>query len=385
MIPEYKRLAEILVYHSTRLSPGECVLIHAGEVDPQFIEVLIEEITSLGALPLLWYSMSRIQRKLIMTMPEAGFPLWGEVEKYTMERVQAYIGIRGGNNMTELVDVPPQKMNLYREHVQEPVHSRIRVPRTKWVVLRWPTPGFAQAAGMSTEGFRRFYFDVCTLDYARMESALLPLKERMERTDRVRIVGPGPTDLSFSIKGIPVVPCFGLRNIPDGECFTAPVRESIEGIIRFNAPTVYEGVPFDEVELRFRHGKIVEARCRFETERLEAILDTDPGARYVGEFSIGLNPYILQPMRDILFDEKISGSIHLTPGNAYEVADNGNRSRIHWDLVLIQRPEFGGGEIWFDDELIRKDGRFLPSYLEGLNPEHLRVSWGSLSPERVRF
>lgn len=377
IIPEYKQLAEILVHHSTRLEPGERVLIQASGADPLFLEILVAEVCGRGAIPLLYLHEPALQRRLIMEMPEPGFLLWGEVERFVMEKVQAYIGIRGGNNMTELVDVPPEKMGLYREHILEAVHTRIRVPNTKWVVLRWPTPGFAQAAGMSSAGFQRFFFEVCTMDYALLEEALKPLKERMEGTDEVRIVGPGPTDLRFSIKGIPVIPCYGLRNIPDGECFTAPVKESVEGVIRFNAPTLYEGVPFDEVELRFSKGRIVEAHSRTHEERLLKILDTDEGARYIGEFSIGVNPYIVNPMRDILFDEKIAGSIHFTPGNAYEVADNGNRSRIHWDLVLIQTPEYGGGELWFDGELIRKDGRFLPPDLQGLNPEHLKRAWQS--------
>jgi len=237
-------------------------------------------------------------------------------------------------------------------------------------VLRWPTSSMAQLAGMSTEQFENFYFDVCTLDYAKMAKAEEPLKQRMERTDRVRIVGPLDTDLEFSIKDIKAIPCVGDRNIPDGECFTAPVKDSVNGVIHFNAGTIYHGKPFDDIRLVFKDGKIVEATGS-DTKALNDILDTDEGSRYVGEFSLGFNPHIKRAMRDILFDEKIDGSIHFTPGQAYEEADNGNRSKIHWDMVLIQSEDFGGGEIHFDDELIRKDGRFVPEYLHGLNPENL--------------
>jgi aminopeptidase len=230
---------------------------------------------------------------------------------------------------------------------------------------------------MSTEAFESFYFAVCTLDYARMAAAIEPLKRRMEAADRVRITAPG-TDLSFSIHGIPVIPCHGARNIPDGECFTAPVRDSVEGEIRFNAPTIYQGKPFENIRLRFRQGRIVEATGS-DTPGLNAILDSDAGARCIGEWSLGFNPFIREPMRDILFDEKIDGSFHLTPGNAYEVADNGNRSEVHWDMVLIQRPEYGGGEIAFDGEVIRRDGRFLPDDLQGLNPEQLTAGSRSTS------
>ena len=208
--------------------------------------------------------------------------------------------------------------------------------------------------------------DSCTADYARMAEDLKPLKARMEAAAEVHITAPD-TDLRFSIKDIPVIPCSGGRNIPDGECFTAPVRDSINGTIRYNTQSLYQGTVFDGIGFTFENGKIVEANCRGETDRLNEILDADEGARYIGEWSMGTNNRVKHPMLDTLFDEKIGGSFHLTPGQAYDVADNGNRSRIHWDLVLIQTPAYGGGEISFDGEVIRRDGRFLPEDLQGLN------------------
>jgi aminopeptidase len=197
-----------------------------------------------------------------------------------------------------------------------------------------------------------------------------PLKARMERTDRVKLVGPG-TELEFSIKGIPAIKCAGNLNIPDGECYTAPVRDSVNGTISFNTPSVYQGFTYENIRFEFQNGKIVKATAN-DSGRLNAVLDTDEGARYIGEFSLGFNPYILKPMKDTLFDEKIAGSFHFTPGNAYKDADNGNRSAIHWDLVQIQRPDYGGGEIYFDGELIRKDGLFVVDDLKGLNPDALK-------------
>src|SRR3989442_12228368 len=191
----------------------------------------------------------------------------------------------------------------------------------------------------------------------------------MDRTDAVRITGPG-TDLTFRIKGIGAVPCEGRRNLPDGECFTAPVRDSVNGTLRINTPSLYLGTTYENLNFTFEGGRIVKA-AGAPQDRLEKLLDSDEGARYVGEFSLGFNPYVLQPMKDTLFDEKIAGSFHFTPGQAYTIADNGNRSQIHWDLVVIQRPEYGGGEGWFDDERGRKDGRFVAPELEGLNPEAL--------------
>jgi aminopeptidase len=247
-----------------------------------------------------------------------------------------------------------------------------RVKKTKWVVLRWPTPSMAQLAGMSTEAFEDFYFEVCTLDYRKLQPGMKALKALMERTDRVEIKGPD-TDLRFSIKGIPAVICGGDRNIPDGEVFTCPVKNSVEGHITFNAPSIYQSMAFDGIRLEFRAGKIVDATSN-RTAKLNKILDSDAGARYIGEFSLGFNPHVLHPMRDILFDEKIAGSLHLTPGQAYEEADNGNRSQVHWDMVSIQRPDYGGGEIYFDGKLIRRDGEFVPKQLRSLNRDHLRKS-----------
>ena len=261
-------------------------------------------------------------------------------------------------------------MKLYDTYYSTPVHHNIRVPKTKWVVLRYPNGAMAQLSNTSTEAFENFYFDVCTLDYAKMDRAMQPLVDYMSRTDRVRMTGPG-TDISFSIKGIGAVPCSGLRNIPDGEVYSAPVKDSVNGTITYNTPSVYQGFTFENVSFTFKDGKIIEAVAN-NTQRINQVLDTDEGARYIGEFAIGVNPYILEPMKDILFDEKIQGSIHFTPGNCYEETSNGNTSAIHWDLVWIQRPEYGGGEIYFDDVLIRKDGRFVVPELESLNPEHLK-------------
>ena len=178
------------------------------------------------------------------------------------------------------------------------------------MVLRYPNPAMAQNAGMSTEAFEKFYFDVCTLDYSAMSRAMDALKARMERADKVRLVAAG-TDLTFSVKGIPAVKCAGEMNIPDGEVYTAPVRGSAEGVITFNAPTLENGVRHENVRLVFRGGRIVEATSS-NTRAIDIRIGSTRtrGARYVGEFAIGVNPYVTRPMLDILFDEKIAGSIH---------------------------------------------------------------------------
>lgn len=371
--PRITRLAELLITHSTKLQKGEHILIETFDVPEEMTLALIKAARAAGGHPHVAIRNNRIMRALNADAGEDNLKVWGECDKHRMKQMQAYLGVRGSLNVSEMSGIANEQMKRVARLYAKPVHFEQRVNHTKWCVLRWPTPSMAQLAQMSTEAFEDFYFDVCTLDYARMDKACRPLAERMRKTDRVHIKGPGDNDLKFSIKSIPVIPCCGDMNIPDGECFTSPVRDSVNGVIHYNTSTLYNGLTFDNVRLTFKNGKIVEASADQNSDQLNSIFDTDEGARYVGEFAIGFNPYIMQPMKDILFDEKIAGSLHFTPGRAYENADNGNRSEIHWDLVLIQRTEYGGGTIAFNDEVIRKDGIFLPRDLLGLNPEALKT------------
>ena len=306
-----------------------------------------------------------VLREILLNASEEQLGLQCGLELRQMEQMDAFIGVRGGDNIAELSDVPSEKLQLY-DRLTMPVVEQ-RVNGTKWVILRYPNPSVAQLAGKSLAGFEDFFFDVCTMDYGKMSQAMDELAALMDRTDRVRLVGPG-TDLAFSIKGIPAVKCDGKMNLPDGEVYTAPVRDSVNGVIRYNAASEMQGFVYENVSFTVKNGRIVKAEAN-DTPRINRLLDADEGARYFGEFAIGVNPYVLHPMKDILFDEKICGSFHLTPGQAYEDADNGNRSSLHWDLVTVQREDYGGGEIWFDDVLIRKDGRFVIDELRPLNPE----------------
>ncbi|HTO91981.1 MAG TPA: aminopeptidase [Candidatus Sulfotelmatobacter sp.] len=363
------KLADVIIRHSTRLQRDEVIFVEAFDVGNGLVLDLIDAAQSVGGIPVVSLRNNAVTRALMLKATEAQFRLQCELELFQMKKVQAYVGLRGTENSSELADVPPDQMGLFTRLVSQPVHLDYRVNHTRWVVLRYPSASMAQMANMSTAAFEDYYYRVCTLDYGRMAAAMEPLAERMRRTDRVQLKGPG-TDLRFSIKGVGVVPCEGRRNLPDGECFTAPVRNSVEGTITYNTPSLYLGTSYENLSFTFEGGRIVKATGS-PADRLQKVLDTDEGARFIGEFSLGFNPYITSPMKDTLFDEKIAGSLHFTPGQAYGTADNGNRSQIHWDLVLIQRPEYGGGEIWFDDECIRRDGRFVVKELEGLNPERL--------------
>src|SRR6201997_939726 len=359
----FDKLAKLLVEYSIRLRRNETVLIEAFDIPDEMTVALLRAVRNVGGVPFTQVYHAPVNRALALEASDRQLNLMASHELARMKKMNAYIALRGSHNITELADVPAEKMKLIGKKMR-PVQDQ-RVKKTKWVVLRWPTPSMAQLAGMSTEAFENFYFDVCTLDYRKLLPGMKALKRLMEKTDHVQIKAPG-TDLSFSIKRIPAIICGGDRNIPDGEVFSCPVKDSVEGHVTFNAPSIYQGIAFDGIRLEFKSGKIVDATSN-ETQKLNKILGADPGARYIGEFSLGFNPRVLQPMRDILFDEKIAGSFHFTPGQAYEEADNGNRSQVHWDMVSIQRTDYGGGEIYFDGKLIRRNGDFLPIALQSLN------------------
>lgn len=365
------QLAFNLVNHSVRVQKGEKVLIEQiGDATKDLARALVQEVYKVGGIPFVESTDMRIERELIRQAPDEYFELKTSWESDRMKKMDCYIGVRGSDNVSEMSDVPSEQMSKYQRLWQKPVHSELRVKGTKWVVLRYPNASMAQLSNTSTDDFEDFYFNVCNLDYSKMGKAMENLVALMERTDKVRITGPG-TDLSFSIKNIPAIKCAGEMNIPDGEVFTAPVKNSINGTLRYNTPAVYQGFTYENIQLTFKDGKIIEASAN-DSERINDVFNTDDGARYIGEFAIGVNPYILDPMKDTLFDEKIMGSFHFTPGQAYDEADNSNRSAIHWDLVCIQTPAYGGGEMYFDDVLIRKDGRFVLPELDCLNPENLK-------------
>ncbi len=357
-------LAKQLIGYSIDLKHGERVLLDLYDVPESIGVSLIREVRRKKGIPVVRIHQSRISREMLSGASDEQYKLISKQLLAEMKDMDAYIAVRGSHNISETSDVPQKNMQVAMKQMRQVIDHRVK--KTKWCVLRWPTPSMAQQASMSTEAFEDFYFKVCLLDYKALVPSMNALKALMEKTDQVHIKGVG-TDLRFSIKGIPAVVCGGNYNIPDGEVFTAPVKNSVEGVITHNAPTIYQGIAFDGIRLEFKEGKIIKADAGAKTKELNRILDTDPGARYIGEFAIGFHPVIREPMRDILFDEKIAGSFHFTPGQAYEIADNGNHSQIHWDMVSIQRKDYGGGEIFFDGKLIRKNGVFLPKNLAKLN------------------
>jgi aminopeptidase len=326
---------------------------------------LVREALKVNAIPIIEYNDYAIERLILESYNKAN------QEKASLERLEylksfnCVVSFRGKYNDYELAHIPTKIMEHRTKVLRK--QSDFIVNKTKWVVLNYPTETMAHKAKMSYEAFRENYYDVCLVDYAKLSQSLEPLKKLMDKTKKVKIISP-TTNLEFSIDGMGSVICAGHRNVPDGEVYTAPVRDSVNGTLEYNVPTTYAGQTFENVRLTFKDGKIVEASAKANTQKLNDILNTDEGARYIGEFAIGVNPKILDPIGDILFDEKISGSFHFTPGKAYEnEADNTNRSAIHWDMIQIQRKEYGGGQIYFDDILIRDNGKFIHDDLKQID------------------
>ncbi len=367
------RLAENLIKNSVKLKKGEQIYIEAiGLSTMLLVQELVKAATKAGGVPFYYFNEQALQKEFIENASVPQMKAQAEIHKQLMANSQAYIGVRGNDDLFKMSAVDPEKMNNYQKYYWNPVHSEIRVPQTKWCVLRYPNAAFAAMSKMALEEFEDFYFDACLVDYVKMGQAMKPLKKLMDKTKKVRIVAPG-TEVEFSIAGLKSIICDGKMNIPDGEVYTAPVKDSINGVIQFNTDTTYLGTVFSNIRLEFKDGKIVEGHSMINDDKFQKILNIDEGSRYMGEFALGVNPYVTQPMLDILFDEKISGSFHMAIGNSYEdETNNGNKSAIHWDLVQMQDAEHGGGEIFFDDVLVRKNGRFVLPDLIGLNPEKLK-------------
>lgn len=367
--PRIRTLATFLIRSAVGLQSGERILIELHGSETGLMKALVQEAYAVGGKPFLHIFDYEVEGALVQGADDAHMQEVAAYELQRMKGMDAYIDIRATTNISMWHDVKDAAQLRYRQYYWGPIHLAQRCDHTKWSVLRYPNDAMAQLAGMSTQEYEDFYFKACLVDYDKMGRAMERLEALMNRTDRVRILSPG-TDIAFSIKGIGCFGMHGNRNIPDGEIYTAPVKDSVNGYITYNCPSPYEGFLFRDVRLVFQDGKIVEATSN-DTARMNAIFDLDEGARYIGEFAIGVNPVIQHPIGDILFDEKIAGSFHLTPGNSYENTSNGNHSAVHWDLIQIQTPEYGGGEIWFDDVLIRKDGLFVLEELQCLDPQAL--------------
>lgn len=366
------KLAENVVNRSVEVKKGEKVYVECfGASTKPFFEELIRAVTQAGGIPFYFCNDNSFIKEFMRFADEDQIKQFAEMHRKLIADCECYIAVRGFDDIFSMSELSAEANERWSKFFWGPVHTQTRVPETRWCVLRFPNTTMAAMSKMSLKDFEDFYFNACLVDYRKMGESMKSLQKLMEKTDRIKIVAP-ETHLEFSIKGIPAVRSEGGHNIPDGEVYTAPVKDSINGYVQFNTDSAYHDNVFSHIRLEFKDGKIIKASSRINDDLLQKILEIDEGSRYMGEFALGVNPYITHPILDILFDEKIGGSFHMAIGNSYDQAFNGNRSSNHWDLIQMQDAEHGGGEIWFDDVLIRKDGRFVLPELECLNPENLK-------------
>jgi len=371
--PRDVKLAELLVNYSIDLKKGENVYLLTDSVEtlPLFLEVY-KKIISVGGYPyphiLLDPHLSAEAFDYIWMKyaSEEQLHHFSEIKYHEMKAMHAYIRIGGPANKQHLAGISRERIAL-RQKVTKPIlDERLR---KKWVVTRYPTPSMAQAANMSTEDFINFYYNACLIDWQQQEQLQEKIKNVFEKGKIIRIIGEN-TDLRFSIEHRKVIKCYGKCkhladlgiwegcNMPDGEIYIAPVENSAEGYIKYTYPYNKEGEIISGIFFRFEHGKIVEYKAEVNQEALKIMLETDEGAKRIGEFGIGTNDGIQRFVNDVLFDEKIAGTVHVTPGNAYEGSGGLNKSAVHADIVKDLRKEYGGGEIQVDGETVQKDGKW---------------------------
>lgn len=376
--PYLSTFAELVVSHSLQVKPGEHVLVEGIDMAPEVLVQIGEAIRKKGAMPHFLHKHQEVMKLMAETYTDEDYQRLASQELELMKCCQAFIGLRQPEPAI-MRNLTSEQRSRILKHYLQPVHYQYRNHHLRWVYFRWPSEHLIASSGMTSTDFTNQYFRATLVDYERFGAAMKPLAELIDKTKEVTILHSNGTNLTFQLGNYGSYVSDGRKNLPDGEVFTAPVKESVEGTITFNIPSTYYGHHFEEVTLRFEQGKVAEAWASEQTDALLSILNTDEGARYIGEFAFGLHPLIHQPIDDILFDEKMYGSIHIALGNAYPVSDNGNRSAIHWDLIQSHRPDSGGGKIIFDGQTIQEDGVFQHPDLQILNPFELttqiNISW----------
>lgn len=376
MDSRYQTLAEIITKQVVSIQPGEKVLIEITNTEDQLAAALIREIYKAGGKPFYVQQRDCLKKSWLAGADEEILSLQAKWDRQRMEEMDVYIGLRLNENPYDLSGIPVEKEQIFRQCYEVPVHFETRLPKTRWLAMRVPNAAMALEASMGTAEFEDFYFRACSIDYREFARRMEPLAKRMEDADLIRIKG-ADVDLTFHKKGIPVCVCHGTRNLPAGEVFSAPIRDSVEGYIRYNVPSIFDHSKYEGIRLEFHKGRIMDVSCSSgDLCRLRSVFELDEGAGYIGEFAMGTNPFIDRVIGDILFDEKSAGSFHFTPGRSYDACGNENVSSVHWDLIYHMQPEYGGGEIWFDHDLIQRDGLYIPEDLQLLNPEKLKNAIG---------
>lgn len=352
--PRIEKLADILVNYSTRVQKGDHVLIRSAPLARPLVEEVYRLAVRNGAFPLVRLSFDSLAEIYYQEASDQQLDYLNPISKFEVENAQVIISIHAPENSRTLTASDPAKLRR-ASITNRPVQEHIMKGGVRWVLCNYPTPSLAQDADMSLGAYADFLFAATNIDWRAASDMMHRIKERFDRAEEVRIVGP-QTDLRFSIAGRPGIVCDGRYNMPDGEVFYAPVEDSVEGTIYYELPAIYAGREVNGIRLTFKDGRVVDASATHGEELLQQLLNADEGARRLGEFGIGCNYGIKRHTKDILFDEKIGGTVHLALGAAYPESGGTNHSAIHWDMVKDLRH---GGELYLDGELVQKDGRFL--------------------------
>jgi len=346
------KTAQILVEHSARVKKGEVVEIAGGPETAPLIQEIYRLCIKKGAFPRVEVGIPKLAYYYYHYASHEQLTNFPKIAHYIAHNTDAYIGLGGTTNTRELSTIPPKKLVLRRK-VTERI-NKIYLKK-KWVIFEYPTPALAQEADMSLEEFEDFVYGAVIQDWKKEEKRQTKLKKILDRGRRVRIVGKN-TDIQFSIAGRQAIKSYGLYNMPSGEVFIAPVETTTEGHIEYSFPAIYSGKEVDGITLEFKKGKVVHFSAKKNVSLLKEMLAIDRGASYLGEFGIGTNYRIKNFVKQILFDEKIGGTIHLALGMAYEMGGGRNKSALHWDMIKDLRK---GGEVYVDGKIIQKNGKFV--------------------------
>jgi aminopeptidase len=350
----WSQLGEILVNYSTQTQAGDRVLIVMREPETlPLVSAVYEQAVRTGAFPQVQFTSAYLERALLMHGSDDAIARVPDLERSGMEWADVSISLRGARNPYELAGIPTERLASHKR--AQGAISALRNAQTRWVLVRVPNEAFAQAAGMNLGAAMEFFFEATLRDWEDESRRYQQIRDLFQSASRVRIAGRD-TDLTFSTAGRTYVVGDGHINIPDGEIYTAPVDDSAEGVITFEYPGLYAGRAIEGIRLELRAGEVVAATAGSGEEFLQQILAIDGGARRIGEFGVGVNFGIDRFVGDILFDEKIGGTIHLALGRAYAECGGKNRSSLHWDLVKDLRSE---GVIELDGRPVLENGHFL--------------------------
>jgi aminopeptidase len=360
-----ERWAHTLVHYCLYVKAGETVAIYATPLAAPLVEAVYREVLRMGAHPVPLIELENLDEILLREGSDAVLTTPSPLSQVMAERADAQLTIASGSNTRALSSIDPARMAKKREALGEVFkirHKREQEGKFRWSLTLYPTNGYAQDANMSLRDFEEFVFDVCFLNdpdpiarWQELSAAQQRYVDWLVGHENVRIKADG-TDLALSIKDRVFINSDGKRNFPSGEFFTGPIEDSANGVITFDIPASFDGRAIEGVRLVFRDGKVIEAHARQGQAYLDQMLEIDAGARYLGEFAFGNNPRVDRGTRNILFDEKMGGTIHMALGNSYPETGGVNHSALHWDMVCDLHCS---GEVWIDDTLFLKDGKIL--------------------------